>query len=137
MCVKFTSCVKFELLWMTLMMSSCNASSSFQLIAWKFSVFGVFLVHIFQHLNWIRRYTPYLSVFSPSLGKYRPEKLFTYWLSNTTFIYYAKVLRCFLWIIIFLFHDSYLERETILKFPSLPVDTMISTSWSHVISKGW
>ena len=37
------------------------------------SVFGVFLVHIFPHLNWIRRDTEYLSVFSSNAGKNRPE----------------------------------------------------------------
>ena len=38
---------------------------------WKVFVFGVFLVRIFPHLDWIRRDTPYLSVFSPNAGKYR------------------------------------------------------------------
>ena len=33
-----------------------------------------FLVCIFPHLDWIRRDTPYLSVFSPNAGKYVPEK---------------------------------------------------------------
>ena len=33
-----------------------------------------FLVRIFPHLDWIRRDTPYLSVFSPNAGKYGPEK---------------------------------------------------------------
>ena len=33
-----------------------------------------FLVRIFLHWDWIRRDTPYLSVFSPYAGKYRPEK---------------------------------------------------------------
>ena len=45
-----------------------------------------------------------------------------------------KLLRCFLWIIIFIFHGSSLERETILKFPSLSVNAMIFTSWYHVIT---
>ena len=39
------------------------------------SVFGVFIVHIFLHLDWIRRDTLYLSVFSPNAAKYGPEKL--------------------------------------------------------------
>ena len=42
--------------------------------AWKVSVFRVFLVHIFPHLDWIRRYIPYLSLFSPNAQKYGPEK---------------------------------------------------------------
>ena len=39
------------------------------------SAFGVFLVRIFTHSDWIRRDTEYLSVFSPNAGKYGPEKL--------------------------------------------------------------
>ena len=55
---------------------------------WKMSVFGVFLVRIFPHLDWIRRGTPYLSVFSPNTGKYTPDKLrirtfFTQWIPQT------------------------------------------------------
>ena len=42
--------------------------------AWEVSVFGVFLIYIFPHLDRIRRYTLYL-VFSPNTGKYGPEKL--------------------------------------------------------------
>ena len=41
----------------------------------KVSVLGVFLVRIFPHSNWIRRDSPYLSVFSLNAGKYGPEKL--------------------------------------------------------------
>ena len=33
-----------------------------------------FLVRIFPHSDWIRTDTPYLSVFSPNAGKYRPGK---------------------------------------------------------------
>ena len=33
-----------------------------------------FLVRIFRYSDWIRRETPYLFVFSPNTGKYRPEK---------------------------------------------------------------
>ena len=40
---------------------------------WKLSVFGVILVHIFPHLDWIQRDTPYLSVFSPNTGKCGPQ----------------------------------------------------------------
>ena len=32
-------------------------------------------VHIFPHLDWIRKKTDYLSVFSPNAGKNGPEKL--------------------------------------------------------------
>ena len=53
--------------------------------AWKVSVFGVFLVYIFPHLDWIRKNTPYISAFSPNAGKHEPEKLrirtiFTQWI---------------------------------------------------------
>ena len=43
--------------------------------ALKVSVFGVFLVHFFSHLDRKRRVTKYLSVFSSNAGKYGPEKL--------------------------------------------------------------
>ena len=43
--------------------------------AWKVPAFGDFLVRIFPHSDWIRKDTPYLSVFSPNAGKYGPEKL--------------------------------------------------------------
>ena len=38
------------------------------------SVFGVFLVRIFPHSDWIRTDTEYLSVFSPNCGKIRIRK---------------------------------------------------------------
>ena len=37
------------------------------------SVIRVIMVRIFPHLDWIRRDTEYLSVFSPNARKYRPE----------------------------------------------------------------
>ena len=40
--------------------------------AWKVTVFGVFLVCSFSHLEWIWRDTPYHSVFSPNAGKSWP-----------------------------------------------------------------
>ena len=42
---------------------------------WKVSVFGLFLVLIFQHSDWIQKDAPCLSAFSPNKGKYGPEKL--------------------------------------------------------------
>ena len=58
--------------------------------SWKVSVFGVCLVHIFPHLDWIQRDTPYLSVFSPNEEKHGQEKLrirtlFTQWGSSIKF----------------------------------------------------
>ena len=38
------------------------------------SKYGFFPVCIFSRSNWIRKDSPYLSVFSPNAGKYRPEK---------------------------------------------------------------
>ena len=46
-----------------------NMSTLVIVTGWKVSVFGVFLVHIFPHSDWIRR------IFSPNAGKYGPEKL--------------------------------------------------------------
>ena len=43
--------------------------------AWKLSVFGIFLVRILPHSDWIRRDIILLSVFSPNTGKYGLEKL--------------------------------------------------------------
>ena len=43
--------------------------------AWKVSVFGVFLVGIFPHSDWIQRDISYLSVFSLNAEKYGIEKL--------------------------------------------------------------
>ena len=54
---------------------SWAAQISASVTAWKLSIFRVFLVHIFQHSDWIYRDTPYLLVFTPNAGKYWPEKL--------------------------------------------------------------
>ena len=43
--------------------------------AWKVSVFGIFLVRIFSHSDWMWRDTEYLSVFSPNPRKKGLEKL--------------------------------------------------------------
>ena len=37
------------------------------------SKYGVFSGPYFQHLDWIRKDTKYLSVFSPNAGQYEPE----------------------------------------------------------------
>ena len=39
----------------------------------KFPNTELILVGIFPHSDWIRRDTPYLSVFSPNVGKYGPQ----------------------------------------------------------------
>ena len=56
------------------------------LSAWKVAVFGDFLVLIFPHLDWIRKDSPYLSVFNPNARNYGPKKhrirtVFTQWLA--------------------------------------------------------
>ena len=48
------------------------------------SIFGVILICIFPHSDWIRRDTPYLSIFKPDARKYGSEylrirTLFTQW----------------------------------------------------------
>ena len=53
---------------------SCYPNSK-TITAWEVSVFGNSLVRIFLHLDWIRRDTPNLFVFSPNEGKYGPRKL--------------------------------------------------------------
>ena len=40
----------------------------------KVFVFGVFLIRIFPHSDWMRRDASYLSVFSETAGKYGPEE---------------------------------------------------------------
>ena len=57
---------------------------------WKVFVFGVLLVRIFPHSEWVRRETEYFSVFSPTVGEYGPEKLrirtlFTKWIMLFSF----------------------------------------------------
>ena len=71
---------------------------SLQHIGWKVSVFGVSLVRIFPHSDWMRRVTPYLSVFNPNAEKYRPEKLriqtlFTQWCLSSKCRIVITVLR--------------------------------------------
>ena len=41
---------------------------------WKMSVFGVFLVRLFPHSDWIRRDMEHFAVSSPNAGKFGPEK---------------------------------------------------------------
>ena len=43
--------------------------------AWEVSVFGIFLVRIFPYSDLMQTDKEYLSVFSPNMGKYGPEKL--------------------------------------------------------------
>ena len=61
---------------------------------WKASVFGAILVLIFPNLDWVRRDTEYLSVFSPNAGKYGPEwlQIRTLFTQCETFRNFSKVL---------------------------------------------
>ena len=52
-----------------------TSSDIFQNINLYMKKIRVFLVLIFPHSNWIKRDTPFLSVFSPNAGIYGPEKL--------------------------------------------------------------
>ena len=51
-----------------------------------------FLVRIFPYLNWIRRNTRCLSVFTPNAGKYGPEKTpYHFSLSANSIIYHFMI----------------------------------------------
>ena len=50
-----------------------NSTNQGYYTVWKLSVFRVILVCIFQHSDWIRRDTEYLSTVSPNAGKCGPE----------------------------------------------------------------
>ena len=45
------------------------------LTAWKVSVFGVFLVRIFPHSDWIRKNTPYSLCIQSKCGKMQTRKI--------------------------------------------------------------
>ena len=79
-----------------------------RITAWKVSVFGVFLVRIFPHLDWIRRDTPNLSVFCQNSGKYGPEKLgtrplFTQWVLLTYLKWFDHLRDCSINTVLFSF----------------------------------
>ena len=61
--------------WISIVADQLLTVTEIMCTLWKASVFGVFLVRIFPHSDWIGRNTEYLSVFSPNAGKYRSEKL--------------------------------------------------------------
>ena len=71
--------------------------------AGKVSVFGVFLVLISSHLDWMRRDTEYLSIFSLNARKYGPEKpliqtLFTQWLLQICWWHSVLYWKCNNWV---------------------------------------
>ena len=61
----FTEHVSGTASWEEFMIKSAKVISDKAL---KVSVFGIILVRIFSHLDWMRRDTEYLSVFSPNAG---------------------------------------------------------------------
>ena len=54
--------------------SMCDCGSAIETLREKYPNTEFFLVHIFLYSDWIRRFTPLISVFSPNTGKYGPEK---------------------------------------------------------------
>ena len=46
-----------------------------RITVWEVFIFGVFLVRIFPHLDWIRKGMEYLSIFSPNVVNYRPGNI--------------------------------------------------------------
>ena len=63
--------IRFISLWKKVLLIDLIGKS--KITAWKVSVFEVIFVRVFPHSDWPRRYTPYLSIFSPNAGKYGPE----------------------------------------------------------------
>ena len=55
----------FDYLWLVRLFRFYTLANT----AWKVSVSGVILVRIFPHSDWMRRDTPYISVFSPYARK--------------------------------------------------------------------
>ena len=101
--------------------------------AWKVSVFGVFLVRIFPHLDWIRRDAPYLSVFIPNTRKCGPEKL-QIWTLFTQFSSFWFIRNSYgqlqAW------HKSEKKKRGILPFPPA-LEPLFYYSWksSGIIMK--
>ena len=59
--------VSIDLKWLFIFILQKHCVKSVQIRSFFWSVF-------FPHSDWIRRDTPYLSVFSPNAGKYGPDK---------------------------------------------------------------
>ena len=90
--------------------------------AWKVSVFGVFLVCIFPHSDWIWRDREYLSIFSSNPEKYGPEKLqirilLAQWKLNSIKHQISR-LTCLIHIklLMYLHERSHIELEAIYIF---------------------
>ena len=112
---------------------------------------GFFLVRIFPHSDWIRRLTPYLSVFSLNAGKYGPEKspyLDTFYsayskLSQTSKInIFTKITNGFNYIfakscILISFQNPAQKMKVSIKDFSSKCDQIRSflRIWSHLLKK--
>ena len=89
--------------------------------AWKVSTFVVFLVHIFLHSDWLLRVTSFLSLFSPNVEKYGPEKLliralFAQWTLHLFFYYYCFIFLYLAWKMYFDDNDPLTFTVTSLLF---------------------
>ena len=123
--------------------------------AWKVSIFGVILVRIFPHLDWIGRDTPYLSVLSPNAEKYGPEKLrirtrFTQWifcriegttlrkmaLLNTEFWVFFRIIKVTISHVLYRTVTAqkmkFLIKDFFSKCDQIPSKLRI---WSHLLEK--
>ena len=113
--------------------STRRSSTYKQQTAWKVSVFGVFLVRILLHLDWIRGDTEYRSVFSPNCGKIRTRKT-----PNTDTFHAVTTLKVDLLVFlgkqVFLLSCPYLEIywEVEAGFFIQPLE---SVSWNSRCSK--
>ena len=81
-----------------------------------------FLVRIFPHLDWIRRDTPYLSVFSPNAGKFGPEKLHILILfTQCIFILCNIFMHSYISVMFWIFFWNFWNYET----PSLTLNSIL------------
>ena len=82
-----------------------------------------FLVRIFPHLDWIRRDTLYLSVFSPNEGKYGPAKtpyFNTSWVVNSIIV----VLSYLPWKFLLMLSKSWQFMISLFLYWNQGVDTI-------------
>ena len=104
-----------------------------------------FLVRIFRYSDWIRRETPYLFVFSPNTGKYRPEKtLFghfsgdnlpwvtthdNFYLNLVTFIFALVTL----WLIqLEIFNSFYSNRKSTVSLKNLFLSSYLKSIFPKI-----
>ena len=66
--------IAFDLYLLVYRLKKRNIRVNVPIPPFKKSVFLVFLVGIFPHLDWIQRFAEYIFVFSPNAGECGPEK---------------------------------------------------------------